>query len=166
MCVGGGDGVVAWGTGGNQDGDMVRRQVGNPLYPLALCTPCCSHFLLSPIFLCLQNQRFIWWVMQEILTEKKKKKTLQACLWARKHFEPFHLMFACPTLLRYEEILVGGRGLRVIGMDSCMWVPSISSLNTFSSLWRRENVLACWSLFFPMDNINNCTSIEEEGFRS
>ena len=164
MWGGGGNGVVAWVTGGTQYRNMVRRQVRNPLYPLTLCTPCCSHFLLSPIFFCLQNERFMVSTCREYWL--KKKLFAQACLWARKHFEPFHLMFACPTLLRYEEILVGGRGLRVIEMDSHMSVPSISSLNTFSSLWRRENVLACWSLFFPMDNINNCTSIEEEGFRS
>lgn len=128
------------------------------------------HTLLFPLStlpnLPLPSKSKIHMVSNAGNTDWKKKLFEQACLWARKHFEPFHLMFACPTLLRYEEILVGGRGLRVIGMDSCMWVPSISSLNTFSSLWRRENVLACWSLFFPMDNINNCTSIEEEGFRS
>ena len=28
-----------------------------------------------------------------------RKKSLQVCLWARKHFEPFYLMSTCPTLL-------------------------------------------------------------------
>ena len=142
---------------------MVRRQVRNPLYPFALCTPCCSHFLLSPIFLCLQNQRFM---MSNAGNTEWREKTVQVCLWARKHFEPFHLMSACPTLLRHREILVGGRGLRVIGMDSWMSVPSISWTHYPLS----EGGKMCWHVyhcFFQwMGKINNCTSIEEEAFRS